>query len=132
MFDSAALAVLLKAAIAVEGSVVGNVTITSPDGSRVFSQCVRMVCDPLFDALSCSQIKPSTFFTSPNLATSGESEEKLSEEEKKKPEKIQQIRVKFLRVVHSLGHSLDDSTAANALHRTALIAGRQTNGSFSL
>lgn len=90
-----------------------------------------MVCDPLFDALSCIQIKPSTFFTSPNLATSGESEEKLSEEEKKKPEKIQQIRVKFLSLVHSLGH-LDDSTAANALHRMALIAGRQTNGSFSL
>uniref|UniRef100_A0A251THY5 Putative chloroplast protein import component Toc86/159 n=1 Tax=Helianthus annuus TaxID=4232 RepID=A0A251THY5_HELAN len=50
----------------------------------------------------------------------------------KKLEKLQAIRVKFLRLVQRLGLSPDESVAAQVLYRLALIAGRQTGQSFSL
>ncbi|KAI3945546.1 hypothetical protein MKW92_030553 [Papaver armeniacum] len=117
LFDSAALAALLKAATGA-GSDGGNVTITAPDGSRLFS-----IERPAGLGSSMRSLKPAPRTTRPNLfspsdlTAGGESENELSEEEKKKLEKIQQIRVKFLRLV---------------LYRLLLAAGRQTSQSFSL
>ena len=67
-----------------------------------------------------------------DLTMGGESENNLSGEEKKKLEKLQQIRVKFLRLVQRLGVSPKESIAAQVLYRKALLAGRQTGQLFSL
>ncbi|XP_057483927.1 translocase of chloroplast 159, chloroplastic [Actinidia eriantha] len=132
LFDSAALAALLKAATGA-GSDGGNITITSQDGSRLFS-----VERPAGLGSSVRDFKPATrpnrsdLFTGSDLTTGGESESSLSEEEKKKLEKLQQIRVKFLRIVQRLGVSSDKSVAAQVLYRLALAAGRQASQTFSL
>ncbi|KAI3879266.1 hypothetical protein MKW92_047259 [Papaver armeniacum] len=132
LFDSAALAALLKAATGA-GSDGGNVTITAPDGSRLFS-----IERPAGLGSSMRSLKPAPRTTRPNLfspsdlTAGGESENELSEEEKKKLEKIQQIRVKFLRLVQRLGQSPEESIAAQVLYRLLLAAGRQTSQSFSL
>ncbi|KAI3988939.1 hypothetical protein MKX01_016510 [Papaver californicum] len=132
LFDSAALAALLKAATGA-GSDGGNVTITAPDGSRLFS-----IERPAGLGSSIRSLKAAPRTTRPNLfsptdlTAGGESENELSEEEKKKLEKIQQIRVKFLRLVQRLGQSPEESIAAQVLYRLLLAAGRQTSQSFSL
>lgn len=57
----------------------------------------------------------------------------LSEEEKMKLEKLQQIRIKFLRLVLRLGVTAHESIAAQVLSRLALIAGSEkTSEIFSL
>ncbi|KAI3932333.1 hypothetical protein MKW98_025053 [Papaver atlanticum] len=132
LFDSAALAALLKAATGA-GSDGGNVTITAPDGSRLFS-----IERPAGLGSSTRSLKPAPRTTRPNLfspsdlTAGGEPENELSEEEKKKLERIQQIRVKFLRLVQRLGQSPEESIAAQVLYRLLLAAGRQTSQSFSL
>lgn len=130
LFDSAALAALLKAATGADTDA-GNITITSQDGSRLFS-----VERPAGLGSSLRSVKPasrpnrSSLFTS-NL-TPAESDNNLTEEEKKKLEKIQQLRVKFLRLVQRVGYSPEDSLAAQVLYRLALVAGRQAGQLFSL
>nr|XP_016482778.1 PREDICTED: translocase of chloroplast 159, chloroplastic-like [Nicotiana tabacum] len=132
LFDSAALAALLKAATGAD-SDGGNITITSQDGSRLFS-----VERPAGLGSSLRSLRPApqpnrpNLFTPSSLQNSGESENNLSEEEKKKLEKLQQIRVKFLRLIHRLGLSSDESIAAQVLYRLALIARRQNSPLFSL
>ncbi|XP_052198322.1 translocase of chloroplast 159, chloroplastic [Diospyros lotus] len=132
LFDSAALAALLKAATGA-GSDSGNITITSQDGSRLFS-----IERPAGLGSSARSFKPATrpnrsnLFSPSGLTTGGESENNLSEEEKKKLDNIQQIRVKFLRLVQRLGVSSDESVAAQVLYRLALVAGRQTSQTFNL
>ncbi|XP_009781898.1 translocase of chloroplast 159, chloroplastic [Nicotiana sylvestris] len=132
LFDSAALAALLKAATGAD-SDGGNITITSQDGSRLFS-----VERPAGLGSSLRSLRPApqpnrpNLFTPSSLQNSGESENNLSEEEKKKLEKLQQIRVKFLRLIHRLGFSSDESIAAQVLYRLALIARRQNSPLFSL
>ncbi|KAI3409428.1 AIG1-type G domain-containing protein [Psidium guajava] len=130
MFDSAALAALLKAATGADTDG-GSITITSQDGSRLFS-----VERPAGLGSSLRSVKPvsrpnrSSLFTSDLTPT--ESDNNLTEEEKKKLEKIQQLRVKFLRLVQRVGYSPEDSVAAQVLYRLALVAGRQAGQSFSL
>ncbi|KAG6700147.1 hypothetical protein I3842_08G097800 [Carya illinoinensis] len=131
LFDSAALAALLKAATGA-GSDDGSITITSQDGSRLFS-----VERPAGLGSSLRSVKPaprqnrSNLFA-PDLTVGDNSENNLSEEDKKKLENLQQIRVKFLRLVQRLGVSPEESIAAQVLYRMALIAGRQTGQLFSL
>ncbi|KAJ9171840.1 hypothetical protein P3X46_015149 [Hevea brasiliensis] len=132
LFDSAALAALLKAATSA-GSEDDTVTVTSQDGTRLFS-----VERPAGLGSSLRPVKPAArpnrpnFSTSSGLTNGGDSNASLSEEEKKKLEKLQQIRVKFFRLVHRLGHSPEESIAAQVLYRLALLAGRQTNQLFRL
>ncbi|KAF7145964.1 hypothetical protein RHSIM_Rhsim04G0222800 [Rhododendron simsii] len=113
LFDSTIWAALLKAA-AGGGSGGGNFTVTTANGSRVIS---------LEQPTDNSELR----------ASSGvESEATLSEEEKKKIDKMQIIRVKFLRLVHRLGLSSEDSIASQVLYRLVLAAGRPTSQLFSL
>ncbi|XP_049408463.1 translocase of chloroplast 159, chloroplastic isoform X1 [Solanum stenotomum] len=132
LFDSAALAALLKAATGGD-SDGGNITITSQDGSRLFS-----VERPAGLGSSLRSLRPAPRPSQPNLFThsslqnSGESENNLSEEEKKKLETLQQIRVKFLRLIHRLGLSSDEPIAAQVLYRMTLIARRQNSPLFSI
>ncbi|KAJ8547434.1 hypothetical protein K7X08_011020 [Anisodus acutangulus] len=132
LFDSAALTALLKAATGSD-SDGGSITITSQDGSRLFS-----VERPAGLGSSLRSLRPAPrpnqpyLFNPSSLQNSGESENNLSEEEKKKLEKLQQIRVKFLRLIHRLGLSSDESIAAQVLYRMALIARRQNSPLFSM
>ncbi|KZV54360.1 translocase of chloroplast 159, chloroplastic-like [Dorcoceras hygrometricum] len=136
LFDSAALAALLKAATGADTDG-GSITITSQDGSRLFS-----VERPAGLGSSLRSLRPApaaasrpnqpNLFSPSTITGGGESEANLSEEEKKKLENLQKIRVKFLRLVHRLGVSPDESVAAQVLYRLALLGGRQSNQTFSL
>ncbi|XP_073125727.1 translocase of chloroplast 159, chloroplastic [Henckelia pumila] len=138
LFDSAALAALLKAATGADTDG-GSITITSQDGSRHFSverpaglgSSLRSLRPASGPALAPRPNQPNLF--SPSTFTAGgESEANLSEEEKKKLENLQKIRVKFLRLVHRLGVSPEESVAAQVLYRLALLGGRQNSQTFSL
>ncbi|KAK4758644.1 hypothetical protein SAY87_019945 [Trapa incisa] len=131
LFNSAALAALLKAASGADNDE-GDITVTSQDGTRLFS-----VERPAGLGSSLRSVKPAarsnrpSFFSS-NLNPSGETENNLSKEEKKKLEKIQDIRVKFLRLAQRLGYSSDDSMVTQVMYRLSLVAGRQNSQLFSL
>ncbi|KAL5701242.1 hypothetical protein ACHQM5_026602 [Ranunculus cassubicifolius] len=132
LFDSAALAALLKAATS-GGAEGGNVTISSQDGSRLFNiERPAGLGSSMRSSKPVSQPTRPNIFTSSELMAGGESEVTLSEEEKKKLEKLQLVRVKFLRLISRLGHSPDDAIAAQVLYRMVLAAGRQTGQAFSL
>ncbi|KAI3760031.1 hypothetical protein L1987_50419 [Smallanthus sonchifolius] len=132
LFDSAALAALLKAA-ADGSSEGGNITFSSEDGSRLFTVERPAGLGPSLQAMRAAPRAPrANIFNPSSLMSGGETEPNLSEEERKKLEKLQSIRVKFLRLVQRLGLSPDESVAAQVLYRLALIAGRQTGQSFSL
>lgn len=57
----------------------------------------------------------------------GESEDNLSEEDKRKIEKMQLLRVKFFRLVHRLGLSSEDSTVSQILYKLVLAAGKHSS-----
>ncbi|KAJ6817409.1 translocase of chloroplast 159, chloroplastic-like [Iris pallida] len=123
LFDPAALAALLKAAAG--SSSDGNITITSQDGSRVFS-----VDRPAGLGNSAAALRPAaprstrpTLFSPSELVVSGEPENDMDEEEKKMHEKVDAIRVKFLRLVMRLGHAPEDTVAAQVLYRLGLAEG---------
>eukprot|EP00262_Sarcandra_glabra_P016849 TRINITY_DN560_c0_g1_i1.p1 TRINITY_DN560_c0_g1~~TRINITY_DN560_c0_g1_i1.p1 ORF type:complete len:1535 (-),score=411.12 TRINITY_DN560_c0_g1_i1:354-4958(-) len=130
LFDAAALAALLKAAD-------GNITISSSDASRIFS-----VDRPAGLGSSAPSLKPAprpyrgNLFPRSELMVAGDTEDNMDEEEKKLQEKIQLIRVKFLRLVQRLGHSPDDTIAAQVLYRLSLAEGirrgRQSNRASNL
>ncbi|RDX80179.1 Translocase of chloroplast 159, chloroplastic, partial [Mucuna pruriens] len=132
LFDTATLAALLKAASGADQDG-GSITITSQDGSRLFS-----VERPAGLGSALQSGKPAMRPTRPNLFTpsisrpSAISDSNLSEEEKKKLEKLQEVRVKYLRLVSRLGFTTEESIAAQVLYRLTLVAGRQSGQMFSL
>ncbi|XP_047170833.1 translocase of chloroplast 159, chloroplastic isoform X2 [Vigna umbellata] len=132
LFDTATLAALLKAASGGDQDG-GSITITSQDGSRLFS-----VERPAGLGSSLQSGKPAMRPTRPNLFSpsisraSAVTDSNLSEEEKKKLNRLQEIRVKYLRLVHRLGFTTEESIAAQVLYRMTLVAGRQSGQMFSL
>ncbi|KAK8683035.1 hypothetical protein V6N13_039109 [Hibiscus sabdariffa] len=131
LFDSAALVALLKAATG-GGSDGSDITITSQDASRLFSvERPAGLGSSLQNARSASRPNRPNIF-SPSAVTSQRDSNNLSEEDKIKLEKLQLIRVKFLRLVQRLKLSTEDSIAAQVLYRLALVAGRQTSELFSV
>ncbi|GAU18751.1 hypothetical protein TSUD_80400 [Trifolium subterraneum] len=134
LFDTAALAALLKAASGAGGEDGSGITITAQDGSRLFS-----VERPAGLGPSLQTGKPAVRSNRPNLfapsiSRTGTviSDTNLSEEDKLKLEKLQEIRIKFLRMVQRLGFTTEESIAAQVLYRLTLVAGRQTGEIFSL
>ncbi|ONK62964.1 uncharacterized protein A4U43_C07F9950 [Asparagus officinalis] len=136
LFDSAALAALLKAATG--GSSEGNFTISSQDGTQVFS-----MDRPAGLGSSAAALRPApgrsarpTLFSPSELAVTAEPENEMTEEEKKLHEKVEDIRVKFLRLIMRLGHTSEDTVAAQVLYRLNLAEGirrgRQMGRSFSI
>ncbi|MED6106405.1 hypothetical protein PIB30_004640 [Stylosanthes scabra] len=132
LFDTATLAALLKAASG-GGQDGGSITITSQDGSRLFS-----VDRPAGLGSSLQSGKPAMRPNRPNIFTpsinraSAESDDNLSKEEKKKLENLQQIRIKYLRLVKRMGFTIEESIVAQVLYRLTLVAGRHTGQIFSL
>ncbi|XP_010910150.1 translocase of chloroplast 101, chloroplastic [Elaeis guineensis] len=135
IFDSAALAALLKAAT---GSSTDGSTIISQDAGRIFS-----VDRPAGLGSSVSSLRPApprfsrtNIFSPSEMAVAAEPEIDMSEEEKKLHEKVELIRVKFLRLVQRLGRSPEDTVAAQVLYRLTLAEGirrgRQRSRAFGL
>ncbi|WVZ96329.1 hypothetical protein U9M48_041984 [Paspalum notatum var. saurae] len=136
-FDSAALAALLKAATG--GSADGNITVASQDGSRIFT-----MDRPAGLGSSAPSLRPtaprqparSNLFSPSELAVTADPTEEMTEEEKKLHDKVELIRVKFLRLVYRLGATPEETVAAQVLYRLSLAEGirhgRQTNRAFSL
>ncbi|KAI0510366.1 hypothetical protein KFK09_010967 [Dendrobium nobile] len=132
LFDSAALAALLKAAT---GSSDGTVTVTSQDAARIFSvdRPAGLGTAPSLRQAVPRSTRPSLFASSELAAVSDP--HSMDDDEKKLHEKVEQIRVKFLRLVHRLGHSPEDTVAAQVLYRLSLAEGirqgRQVSRAFS-
>ncbi|KAK8946324.1 hypothetical protein KSP39_PZI006361 [Platanthera zijinensis] len=135
LFDSTALAALLRAAT---GSSDGTVTVTAQDAARIFS-----VDRPVGLGTSAPSLRPAAsrstrpgLFTPSEIATVVETDSSMDDDEKRLHEKVEQIRVKFLRLVYRLGHSPEDSVAGQVLYRLSLAEGirrgRQTNRAFSI
>ncbi|XP_062230781.1 translocase of chloroplast 101, chloroplastic-like [Phragmites australis] len=136
-FDSAALAALLKAATGASSD--GNITVASQDGSRIFT-----MDRPAGLGSSAPSLRPtaprqparSNLFSPSELAVTADPTEEMTEEEKKLHDKVELIRVKFLRLVYKLGATPEETVAAQVLYRLSLAEGirhgRQTNRAFSL
>ncbi|GMJ14086.1 hypothetical protein HRI_005077800 [Hibiscus trionum] len=122
LLSSAALAALLKAAAGGESDGVG-LTITSRDGSRVFP-----LDHPAHSGCSLHSSKVSP----PSNTVDSASKDKISDEDKRRFEKLQLIRVKFLRLVQRLGHSHADPMVAQVLYRLALASGSLFSQEFTL
>ncbi|XVF62588.1 hypothetical protein PTKIN_Ptkin09bG0020500 [Pterospermum kingtungense] len=122
LFDSAALATFLKAATGAE-SDNGGLTITSPGGSRVFSLERPAHSGSSFHS---SKVAP------PSNMVDVVSKDNISDEDKKRFGKLQQIRVKFLRLVQRLGHPPTDPMVAQVLYRLVLASGSLFSQEFTL
>ncbi|CAN0928277.1 Translocase of chloroplast 159, chloroplastic [Linum grandiflorum] len=138
LFDSAALAALLKAASGASGtSSEGEhtVTVTSQDGSqRLFSleRPAGLGMGSSFGAMRrAAPPNRSNLFAAP-FAREEPSDESLSEEQKKKLENMQQMMIKYLRLVFRLGYSPDESIVSQVLYRMALIAGKKNSQIFNV
>ncbi|KAF9673294.1 hypothetical protein SADUNF_Sadunf10G0009200 [Salix dunnii] len=118
LFDSAALAALLKAATGAELDG-GRIALSSVDGSGLSS-------------LENSAGSGFLFRSRRHAPPPDVVKHTLSEDEKKILEKIQHIRVKFLRLVHRLGQSPEDSIVESVLHRLDPYEGRRDRREFSL
>lgn len=114
LFNSAALEALLKA-------VSGAGSEESPAGLGSSFHSLQPAPNP----------NRLNVFSS-DIQVEDESEDSLSEEEKKKIEKIQLVRVKFLRLVRRLGISPEDTGVSKVLYRLATVAGRHFSQTFSL
>ncbi|XP_020113514.1 translocase of chloroplast 159, chloroplastic-like [Ananas comosus] len=136
VFDSAALAALLKAATG--SSPDGSFTLTTQDGARVFSVNRPAGLGSSVPSLRPAPARPARQDLSipSELALAADPLSELNDEEKKLHEKVELIRVKFLRLVYRLGHSPDDTVAAQVLYRLSLAEGirrgRQMHHAFSL
>ncbi|MCD9559239.1 hypothetical protein HAX54_017097 [Datura stramonium] len=131
MFDAEALAALLRAAAGV-GPEGRNVTIPLADGTRVFPLDLPSSVGSTFHSSIRPQPTNADKFPLFESKTEGISEGILSEEEKKKLEKLQQLRVKFLRLIHKLNRSPEDSIAAQVLYRLVRAAGKSASQASSL
>ncbi|CAI8618777.1 unnamed protein product [Vicia faba] len=134
LFDSATLNALLKAASEAGGADGGGITLTAQDGSRLFSVERPAGLGPSLQTgkPAVRSIRPNLFAPSMSRAGTVVSDTDLSEEDKKKLEKLQEIRIKFLRMIQRLGFTTEESIAAQVLYRLTLVAGRQTGEIFSL
>nr|CAD1829920.1 unnamed protein product [Ananas comosus var. bracteatus] len=103
VFDSAALAALLKAATG--SSPDGSFTLTTQDGARVFSINRPAGLGSSVPSLRPAPARPARQDLSipSELALAADPLSELNDEEKKLHEKVELIRVKFLRLVYRLG-----------------------------
>ncbi|RRT42898.1 hypothetical protein B296_00040901, partial [Ensete ventricosum] len=136
MIDSDALIALLKAARSSTDD--WDISVTSQDANRIF-----LVDRPAGLGSSIPSLKPapprparSNLLSPSELAVAAEPDDQMTEEQKKLHEKVELIRVKFLRLVHRLGHSPEDTVVAQVLYRLSLAegirSGRQTGRAYSL
>ncbi|KAL4298240.1 hypothetical protein GQ457_12G005630 [Hibiscus cannabinus] len=117
LLSSAALADLLKAATGGKSDGVG-LAITSRD--------------PLDHSAHSGSSLHSSKVVPPSNMVDNSSMDKISDEDQQRFEKLQLIRVKFLRLVQRLGHSHTDPMVARVLYRLALASGSLFSQEFTL
>ncbi|KAL3508100.1 hypothetical protein ACH5RR_033482 [Cinchona calisaya] len=127
--NSFSLAELLKTATGVK-SESSSFMFTSADGSRPFPQEQPASLDSKFIGLRPTAELRHTPFT-PGPMDNGESVEILTHGEKKKLDRLQEIRVKFLQLVYRLNRSPEESVAVNVLYQLELAAGRPSAQAFN-
>ncbi|EEF45536.1 translocase of chloroplast 159, chloroplastic [Ricinus communis] len=120
LLNAAARAELVKSAATSELDR-GRNRVTAADGSRVFSL--------KHPAGSNSSFDTKAHASQSDMAKDAVNDD-VSQEERKIFEKLQHIRVKFLRLVHRLGLSPEDSTVVQVLHRLVLAAGLHVRHKF--
>lgn len=122
MVDPFSLAALLRAATGVK-SESSSVMLTSVDGKSLFPLEQPVGSDSRFLGLRpTAQLSPTLF--TPGRMDNGESVENLSRGEKRKIDRLHEIRVKFLRLLHRLNRSTEDPVAVKVLYQLELAAGR--------
>ncbi|KAK1292695.1 hypothetical protein QJS10_CPB17g01338 [Acorus calamus] len=143
LFDSATLAALLKAANAAASPDGSSISISAPDGARLFTidrpaGLGGSSALSLRPAAPAPRSRPSIFGNATEVVPLGQppEEEPLDEEDRKLHEKVEQIRVKYLRIVQRLGHSTEESVVSQVLYRLSLAEGirrgRHLNRAFHL
>lgn len=108
---------------------------TTVSGEQNGAQRVFSVNPPAGLGTSLHSGKPTAGFTSNTSRSSTNAsyaDVHLSEELKIKLEKLQQIRIKFLRLLQRLGLTTQETIASQVLQRLTLVAGTQTGQMFSL
>ncbi|XP_015060304.1 translocase of chloroplast 159, chloroplastic [Solanum pennellii] len=131
MFDAEALATLLRAATGV-GPEGRSVSVPSADGTQVSFLELPDTPGSTFHSSRPGQPTNTDKFSLSDNKTEGISEGILSEEEKKRLEKLQQLRITFLRLIHKLNRSPEDSIAAQVLYRLVRAAGKSASQLLSL
>ncbi|KAL2229761.1 UNVERIFIED_CONTAM: Translocase of chloroplast chloroplastic [Sesamum indicum] len=131
IIDSVSLAGFLKA---VKGAASdnSNFKLTSVDGIENLPRednsadlgSIILSARPIIGARSSGPFTP--------LSTNGNFEGALSEVEKQQLEKIQKIRVKYMRLLHRLGCSPGDSAASKTLHQLTIAEPRSSSQAFHL
>lgn len=121
MGDCLSLAALLRAATAESSSIM----LTSVDGKNLLPLEQTVGSDSRFLGLRpTAQLSPTPF--TPRQMDNGESVKNLSQEEKRNIERLQEMRLKFLRLVHGLNMSPKDSVAVKVLYQLELATGRSS------
>ena len=138
-FDSAALAALLEGATS--GTSYENITVSSQDGSRILTMdepaSLGSSTLSLMPAAPCQHAQ-SNLFSPTKLAVTADPTKEMTEEEKNLHNKVELIRVNFLRLVYRLGATFEETVTSQVLYRLSLVEGfihmhgRQTNQDFSL
>ncbi|EOA22022.1 hypothetical protein CARUB_v10002545mg, partial [Capsella rubella] len=131
-FDSAALATFLK--VATSGSSDGGNFTKSEDVMKLFSMEPPAGLGSSLRVVQSAAPLPnrSNIFPSLKLAMGGKIDNNLSEEERHKLEKLQSIRVIYLRLVYRLGQSVDNSIATQVLYDLTFLTMRHFGQSSSL
>nr|XP_034585314.1 translocase of chloroplast 159, chloroplastic-like [Setaria viridis] len=121
------------------GPSYGNIIFSSQDGSGILNMDRAGglgSSSPSLRPTAPHQPAGSNLFITSELALTDDPTEEMIEEEKKLHDKVELIRVKFLRLVYRLGATLEEMVVAQVLYRLSLVEGiihgRQTNQAFSL
>ncbi|RLN28493.1 hypothetical protein C2845_PM05G13110 [Panicum miliaceum] len=138
-FVSAALTALLEGETS--GTSYGNITLSSHDGSEILTMDgparPGSSIPSLMPTAPCLRARSNTFSPT-ELAVTANPAEEMTEEEKNLHDKVELIRVKFLRLVYRLGATFEEIVTSLVLYRLSLVEGimhvhgRHTNQDFSL
>lgn len=116
LFDSSAFASLLRAATGASH----NNTISPTDFSQLLNDD-----HPAGLGHPMQSMKPihSNRFAHSHLISDGDAASNMNEVENKLHEKVEQVRLNFLHVMHRLGYSPEDGVAAQVLYCLDLVEG---------
>lgn len=118
LFESAAFASLLRAATG--GS--HNNTTSPTDFSQLLNDDNPAGLGPPMQSMSSKPMQ-SNHFAHSHLISDGDAASNMNEVKNKLHEKVEQVRLNFLHVMHRLGYSPEDGIAAQVLYRLDLVEG---------
>ncbi|CAL5097002.1 unnamed protein product [Urochloa decumbens] len=120
------------------GSSYSNTTFSSQDDSRILIMDRPATLGSSSSSLLLTpphQTAQSKILNTSELGLTDDQIEEMNEEDKMLHDKVELIRVKFLRLVYRLGATLEETIAAKVMYRLSLaegiIHGWQTNRAFN-